>query len=94
MYQRAVRGLDTTSSPEFQVLQYLYQENLYLIENDIVRYTGLSRGSVMTGVRRLQEKGLVDTRRQSGMATRSRVPGYKISEKGREEFEAVTGDWN
>ncbi len=92
MQQRAVRGLDTTSSPEYQVMESMYQSNLYLSESQIAQDLALSRGAISTGVRRLWEKGFLDKRHGPGRP--GNLPAtYKLNKVGRDQLEMVTGDW-
>ena len=89
--ERAVKGFDTTSSPEFQLLQSMYQSGLYLSESQLARDVDLSRGAVSTGVRRLWEKGLLDKRH--GPERPGNLPAtYKLNRAGMDHAEMVMGD--
>ena len=82
--EMAVRGMGTTSSPEFQVLEELYMHDVPLTESHLTKETDLSSGGVKTGLRRLIEKGFVF----------SRAGSFRISEAGIREFDTVSGDWH
>ncbi len=87
--ERAVKGLGTTSSPEFQVLQSMYQSDLYLTESQVAGDANLSRGAASTGVRRLWEKGLLDKRHGPGTGM---AATFKLNKAGRDHTEMVMGD--
>ena len=88
--EKAVRGLGTTFSPEYKVMQALYpNDGFYLTETSLMRRTGLSIGGIQTGIRRLQEKDFIYIRPGG---RRQGPKAYLLSEEGTNHFEMILGE--